>query len=168
MGTATRAMIGASLLAAALAAPAGAQTELDRFITRVNNHVVTSSDVRQVRLLGLVDDTSSDDAALRGLEDRLLLLDEIARPGAVPLPPSTDADLAARRAAWEAGAGGPAEAQRLLARSGMTEARLDAWLRDDLRIRAYLQRQFGALPEAARQTATADLLTRLRQRAGLK
>jgi hypothetical protein len=50
----------------------------------------------------------------------------------------------------------------------MTEAGLEAWFHDDLRVAAYLRRQFGTLSEAGRQTATDDLVARLRQRAGLK
>lgn len=154
-------------LAAVVAATAPAQTELDRIVARVNGHVITASDVRQASALKLVGG-DSDDAVLRALENRRLLLDEIARPGAVPIPPTTGADLAARRTAWEASLGGAAEAHRRLAAAGMTDAGLEAWLRDDLRVAAYLLRQFGTLPDAGRQTATDDLVARLRQRAGLK
>jgi hypothetical protein len=154
-------------LAGAMAVTTPAQTELDRVVVRVNGHVITSSDVRQARALTLVTG-DSDDTVLTSLEDRQLLLDEIARPGAVPIPPTTGADLAARRTTWEAALGGAAEARRRLDAAGMAEAGLDAWFRDDLRIAAYLQRMFGTLPEAGRQTATDDLVARLRQRAGLK
>jgi hypothetical protein len=154
-------------LAGAMAATAPAQTELDRIVARVNGHVITSSDVREARSLKLVSG-GSDDEVLKALEDRLLLLDEIARPGALPIPPTTGADLAARRTGWEASLGGAAEARKRLGAAGMGDASLDAWFRDDLRVTAYLQRMFGTLPEAGRQTAIDDLMARLRQRAGLK
>jgi hypothetical protein len=115
--------------------------------------------VRQARALRLVDDTSSDAAARRELENRWLVLAEIAR--AAPLPPATDADLAARRAEWQAGLGGRAGS------AAMSDAEVQGWLRDDLRIRAYLSRQFGMLPEADRGRARSEWLNRLRQRAEL-
>ena len=49
----------------------------------------------------------------------------------------------------------------------MTEEELESWHRDDLRIRAFLDRQFGGLDTAARASATAAWFTRLRQRADL-
>ena len=54
-----------------------------------------------------------------------------------------------------------------LARHGMSDADIQTWLRDDLRIRAYLKRQFGMLPDGDRDRATDDWLNRLRQRADL-
>ena len=147
-------------------APAEAQVELDRIVARVGARVVTQSDVSQARRLKLVDDTSSDAAVQRGLEDRLLTLDEVSR--AAPLAPGSEGDLAARRANWERSLGGEAAARALLEKSAMNDAALVAWFRDDLRIQAYLRRQFSAVPESERAKATADWLARLRQRAGLK
>jgi hypothetical protein len=149
------------------AAPASpVQAELDHIVGRVNDRIITQSDVRQARALRLVDDTSSDDATRASLENRLLILSEIARSAPVPTP--TPEDVAARRAAWERTVGGADRARQLLNESGMSENRLDAWFRDDGRVDAYLDRQFGSLPAAERSRATADWLARLRQRAGLK
>ena len=145
---------------------ARAQTELDRIVARVNNRIITQSDVRQARLLRLVDDTSSDEAARRCLEERVLALSEIAR--ASPLPPTTDGDLVDRRAGWEGRVGGPGRAADLLREAGMSEKALQLWLRDDLRIDAHLRRQFGSIPESDRSRAAAEWMSRLRQRAGLK
>jgi hypothetical protein len=50
----------------------------------------------------------------------------------------------------------------------MSEEDLQSWLRDDLRIRAYLRRQFGMLPEADRARATSEWIARLRQRADVR
>jgi hypothetical protein len=82
------------------------------------------------------------------------------------LPPTTDEDLSSRRRQWEARVGG--RNAELLNKAGMTEQGLSAWLADDLRIQAYLQRQFGTLPEAERARAISDWIARLRQRAGLR
>jgi hypothetical protein len=160
----TRVPLIAGLLVFVTAASVGAQVELDRILARVNGSVITRSDVRQARLLKLVADASSDDAAQRGLEDRILILGELSR--AAPLDPISDGDLAAHRGEWELSVGA-ANVTNLLAQNGMSESSLQGWLRDDLRVRAYLRRQFSALPDPDRARATADWLARLRQRAGL-
>ena len=143
---------------------ARAQAELDRIVARVNNRIITSSDVKQARLLQLVDDTSSDESTRRALEDRILILGDMTRLSG--LPPTTDEDLASRRRQWEARVGG--RGAELLNKAGMTDKGLSAWLSDDLRIQAYLQRQFGTLPEAERGPAADVWIARLRQRAGLR
>jgi hypothetical protein len=132
--------------------------ELDRILSRAGGRIVTQSDVRQARALKLVDDTSSDDAVRRALEDRWLILNEIGR--AAPIAPASEADLALRRDEWEAGGGRAAS-------PAMGESDLQNWLRDDLRIRAFLQRQFGSLPEGERARAREEWLARLRTRAEL-
>ena len=142
------------------------QAELDRIVARVNNRIITQSDVRQARMLQLVDDTGSDDATRRALENRILILGDLSRSSS--LPPTSGDDLAARHKQWESRVGGRSRGTQLLDEAGMTEKGLDAWLSDDLRIRAYLQRQFGALPEADRSRAAEDWIARLRQRAGLR
>ncbi|MCC7010396.1 MAG: hypothetical protein IT184_16425 [Acidobacteria bacterium] len=142
-----------------------AQVVLDRILTRINGQIVTQSDVDRARLLKLVDDPSSDATARKGLEDRILVLGEIAR-----LPPLavSEQDLAARRAEWEAAIGGPEAAAALQGRTAMSDGALRAWLRDDVRIGMYLARQFGQVSERDRANAVADWIGRLRQRAGVK
>jgi hypothetical protein len=159
---------GVGLLVLLLAIPVVVQTqaELDRIVARVNNRIITRSDVRQARMLQLVDDTSSDDSTRRALENRILVLNDLSRSAG--LPPTTGDELAARHRQWEARVGGRGRGTELLGEAGMTEKGLDAWLSDDLRIQAYLQRQFGALPEADRSRAAEDWIARLRQRAGLR
>jgi hypothetical protein len=152
------------LLGAAGARPA--QAELDHIVGRVNDRIITQSDVRQARMLRLVDDPSSDAATRVCLENRLLILGEIARSAPVATP--TPEDVAARREAWERAVGGRDRARLLLSQMGMSDGVLQAWFRDDGRVDAYLDRQFGSLPGAERSRATADWLARLRQRAGLK
>ena len=128
-----------------------AQAELDRIVSRVNSRIITQSDVRQARMLQLVEDTSSDEATRRALENRILILGDLSR--APSLQPTTGEYLTARHKQWEARVGGRSRGSALLGEAGMTEKGLDAWLSDDLRIHAYLQRQFGALPEADRSRA---------------
>ena len=147
-----------------VAATAAAQVQLDRIVSRVNGRVITESDVRQARALKLVDDVSSDGAAQRAVENRFLILGEMNR--SAPIAPPSDAEIAAHRASWTASLG--PDVAGLMARNGMSDNDLQAWFRDDLRIRAYLKRQFGMLPEGERGRATDDWLNRLRQRADLQ
>jgi hypothetical protein len=156
------------LLAAPAFAPVAlhAQTELDRIVTKINNRIITRGDIRQARLLQLVDDPSSDETTRRALENRILILGDLSRSSG--LPPTTSDELRARQKQWEARVGGSGRVAALLGEAGMTEKGLDAWFSDDLRINAYLQRQFGTLPETERSRATEDWLARLRQRAGLR
>jgi hypothetical protein len=155
----------AVMLTLAGAAPRGVQAELDRIVAQVNGAILTRSDVRQARLLKLVVDVSSDDAVQRALEDRLLMLGEVTR-APVNDPVSAEA-LAARRREWQ-DAVGPANVPALLRQAEMSESALDIWLRDDVRIRNYVARQFGSVADADRAKTTADWLARLRQRAGLR
>ena len=151
-----------------LASSAGlaAQVELDRILSRVNGKIITRSDVRQAQVLKLVDEVGSEASTQRALENRLLLLGELSR--VTSLPPATAGELEARRREWEASLGGGANAARQLSQTGMSAPELENWLRDDLRIQAYLRRQFGAIPDQDRSRAVADTLSRLRMRAGLE
>jgi len=122
-----------TLLASWLAVPAAStrQVELDRIVSRVGERIVTQSDVRQVRLLQLVEETSSDEATLRALESRLLVLHELGR--AAPVGPISPEELAERRAEWVSSVGGGAGVPDLLRRAGMAEADLydfDAFLQN--------------------------------------
>jgi len=164
MGILTR--VGLVTLAAVVATGAGRQTELDRIVSRVSNRIITAADVREARLLRLVADPSSDDSTRKALEDRILILADLAR--LPPLPAIVEADLTARRAEWESALGGGSKAADLLRQTAMSETTLQLWLRDDVRIRLHLERQFGSLPEPDRASATAEWISRLRQRAGLK
>lgn len=158
----------AAALAGVLGAigPVAAQTELDRIVARVNNRIITRSDIRQARLLQLVEDTSSDEATRRALENRILILSDMSR--STGLPPTTGDDLSRRRTQWDAKIGGSGRGRQLLGEAGMSEKGLDAWLGDDLRIQSYLDRQFGGIPEGDRRRAAAEWIDRLRLRAGLR
>jgi hypothetical protein len=155
-------------LASAVLAAAGvahAQVELDRIVSRVNNSIITRADIAQARALGLIADVSSDEAVQRALEDRLLVLSEIARANAIVV---SDADVEARRRAWETRVGGPQRAADLLGQAGMSDAELRMWMSNDARIQAYLKGQFSGVPDGERAKSTADWMSRLRLRAGIR
>jgi hypothetical protein len=124
------------------AAPVAGQTTVERILVRVDNDIVTALDVRQARLLKLVHvDADTEAAVADALVDRRLELAAVARYS--PPEPTPDA-LAARRREWEASLGAGVNVADLLSRAGMNEAGLTGWLRDDLRIQAYLDRRFAA------------------------
>ena len=137
-----RACLVAALAAAAvLIGPrANAQTLIDRVIVRINDDIITQSDVTQARLLRLTPpEAASDSAIVDALINRRLMLTEIAR---FPATEPTAAELAARRQEWQATLGPEANVADLLRRAGMTDALLDGWLRDDVRIQSHLARRF--------------------------
>ena len=148
-------------LLATLATSAAAQTLLDGVLLKFGDDIVTRSDVRQARLLKLVrPDGEADEAYVAALVDRKLMLAELKRsPPAEPSPEAIDA----RRGQWLAKIGSGTNVPDLLARAGMTDALLRGWLRDDLRLQAYLDDRF-----AGRTTDIAAWITTLRQRAGIK
>ena len=145
--------------AALLSAPVAAQQVLDRVILRFGSEIVTTLDVRQARLLKLVDVPSdTDDAYVTALVNRRLMLAEVRRS---PPPEPTAEAVEARYRDWSRGLGGdPADR---LARAGMTDAGLRAWLSDDIRLQGYLANRFGG-----RSADVASWLAVLRQRAGLQ
>jgi hypothetical protein len=146
-------------LVIALIATAPAQQVLDRVILRFGSEIVTSLDVRQARLLKLVDVPSdTDDAYVTALVNRRLMLSEVRRN---PPPEPAAESVEARYRDWSRGLGGdPADR---LARAGMTDAGLRAWLSDDIRLQGYLANRFGG-----RSADVASWLAVLRQRAGLQ
>ena len=138
-----RAWAAAAIAAAVLSgARADAQTLIDRIVVRVNNDIITLSDVSQARLLRLTPpEAASDSGIVEALVNRRLILAEIAK---FPASEPTAAELAARRQGWQTSLGPQANVAELLRRAGMTEALLDGWIRDDVRIQSYLDRRFLA------------------------
>lgn len=137
-----RARLAATLAAAAvlIGARANAQTLIDRVVVRVNDDIITQSDVTQARLLHLTPpEAVSDSAIVEALINRRLMLTEIAR---FPASEPTAAELAAHRQEWQAALGPQANVAELLRRAAMAGALLEGWLRDDIRIQAYLERRF--------------------------
>ena len=76
----------------------------------------------------------------RRLIDRWLVLHEVSR-FAPPEPAAAAMD--SQVAAIEARAGSPAALDAILGRGGFSRGRLAAWVRDDLRIAAYLDQRFA-------------------------
>jgi hypothetical protein len=131
----------AAVIVLSVTAAAAQQVKLEAILKRVNDDFVTLIDVRQARLLKLVDPvTGTDDDIAMRLVERKLELADVSR--AAPKDP-TDQAVLARRREWEATLGG-ANVTELLRRAGMSDAALETWLGDDLRIRAYVDQVFGA------------------------
>jgi hypothetical protein len=156
------------LLAALSGAGAGhaaaIQTPIDGVLARVGGDIVTMSDVRQARLLKLIEPaTDSDQAYVDALINRRLMLADLRRNP--PPEPSTEA-IEAKQQEWTARLGAGANVPDLLRRAGMSDAGLRGWLRDDLRLQTYLDERFGT--SSNRPAALAAWVGMLRQRAGLR
>ena len=121
---------------------------VDRVLAVVNGHLITLSDVRRVADLGLIaagGGGDPTDAVLSQLIDRRLVLEEVERYA--PAEPDA-ATVAARIAAVQRQAGGPAAFDAHLAVLGVDAAWLEQWVRDDLRIHAYIEQRFAGAMEA--------------------
>jgi len=121
-----------------------AQELLDRTLALVGGQPITLSDARAAIALGLVGAGGSADpiaGVTAQLVDRELILREVQRY-APPTPPDTaiDARLDEVRARYP----DRDALARVLNAHGLTEARLRAWLRDDLRTQAYLSQRFAS------------------------
>lgn len=143
-------VLAAVATGAVLAAPAnaaaqgsGAEALLDRTLAVVGGQPITASDVALATRLGLIarEGPGDDPRPLARLIDRALMLHEVARFA----PPEPDpAAVAARVAAVRAQAGSPADLQSTLDRAGVSIAHVESWVRDDLRIAAYLEQRFAS------------------------
>jgi hypothetical protein len=155
------AAIGLVLVAPVLRAQ---QVELDRTLERVYDSVVTTSDVRQVRLLRLADGGADTDAAAQTtIENRLLIMRELSR-GSVPEPAADR--IAEKREAWRRTLPPSTDVPALLARAGMSGQALDGWFRDELKIEAYLADRFP-LTDPRRAERISAWINDLRRRANL-
>jgi hypothetical protein len=136
---------------------------IDRVLAVVAGQLITLTDVTAARDLGLQSPDNADDpvrAILSKLIDRELVLAEVDRYA----PPEPTADAIDReveriRARFNS-ADGLAAA---LARSGIDEKHLRETVRQDLRIRAYLDQRFASALER-RQALMDDWMTGLRRR----
>lgn len=158
--------LGAVVVMLAAAGGLSAQVEIDRILQRVGDQVITQLDVRRARLLKLVPAAETTDADIqRELENHWLMVAEVARFN--PAAPD-EAALAGERDRWRAQFDTAEDMAALLVRAGSTDAELDAWFADVLRIRAYLANRFGMVPAEDRQAAIDDWVQGLRARAGLR
>jgi hypothetical protein len=136
---------------------------IDRVLAVAAGQVIVLTDVTAARDLGLQSADQGSDvirAILAKLIDRALMLAEVDRYGPPePAPEAIDQALAAVRARFpdrEAFAAA-------LARSGIDEQHLRETLRQDLRIRAYLDQRFSS-SDPRRQTLLDEWLASLRRR----
>jgi hypothetical protein len=137
-----------------------AQVLLDRVLFKFGTEIVTLLDVRQARMLKLVDATQeTDQAYVEALVNRRLMLSEVRRTAS---PEPGDQAVDARYAEWQRRLGAT-DVRALLVQAGMSEAGSRAWIRDDVRLQTYLNVRF-----AGRQTDLANWIVTLRQRAGIR
>jgi hypothetical protein len=130
------------VLLAVLGVAARQDTLVERTVAVVGGTAITLSDVQTALALGLIVAVGPDADAegVVRLVERWLILHEVSR-FAPPEPAQSDVD--ARLAAVSARAGSPEALAALLTRGGFTPGRLAAWVRDDLRIAAYLDQRFA-------------------------
>jgi hypothetical protein len=145
-----------------LACVVSAET-IDRVLAVVTGQLITLSDVTAARDLGLQSADGNPDpirAVLVKLIDRELVLAEVDRY-APPEPPTDAVDREVQRVRDRF----PSQAalDAVLARSGIDQQHLRETLRDDLRIRAYLDQRFATAADR-RQALVEEWIAGLRRR----
>ncbi len=125
---------------------------VDRLLAVVNGDVVTRSDVRAARQLRLLPGvaTIDDEALVTQLIERRLIVAELARYA--PAEPTAE-QMTSRRQSWASTLPAGTNVPAALGGVGMRETTLMAWLRDDLRIAAYLDQRFTAAAQPTREQA---------------
>jgi hypothetical protein len=161
-----RLQIGAWIIVAALGATVPRAETIDRVLAVVAGQLITLTDVTAAIDLGLQSTDGAADpvrAVLSKLIDRELVLAEVERYA--PAEPTTDAvnrDLQRVRQRFAS----TADFDAALARSGIDEQHLREALRQDLRMRAYLDQRFSATADR-RPNAVDEWMTSLRRRGGV-
>ena len=139
---------------------------IDRVLAVVAGQLITLSDVTGAIDLGLQSADGASDpvrAVLTKLIDRELVLAEVDRYA----PPEPTSEAVDRRIAARAAAVPVARRLRAaLARSGVDDTHLRETLRQDLRMRAYLDQRFNAASDR-RVNAINDWMAGLRRRGGV-
>jgi len=158
--------IGAGLLAAALSSGAARAETIDRVLAVVSGQLIMLSDVTAATDLGLQSPATAADpvrAVLDKLIDRELVLAEVDRYApAEPTAEAVDREVERVRQRFPA----PAAFEAALARSGIDERHLRETLRQDLRMRAYLDQRFSASRDQ-RVNSVNDWMAGLRRRGGV-
>jgi len=130
----------------ATAVPAMAQDQIiDRVLATVDGHVITLSDVRAVRALGLVrvpEGNTSPRPILDALVDRVLVLEEVER-----YQPAEPEAAAIDRGVAEIRSTHAASYDTALVNSGLDESFVRQWVRNSLRIEGYLGQRFAGVLE---------------------
>jgi len=166
---AVRTVIGVAVLALVFAPvltrSAQADEVIDRVLAVVAGDLIMQSDLRAARELALVTTDAAADpdrAILSQLIDRARILDEVERYA--PPEPSPDAIERAFRAVRARFTSDDAFAAAL-ARVGFDEKQLRAILRQNLRIRAYLDQRFASETPERGEAIIAAWVAGLRSRA---
>ncbi len=133
---------------------------VERTLAIVGGQALTLSDVQTARALKLVDPADDFDAATERLVERALVLREVDRYA----PPEPDGAAIQQQLDRVRGQMTKDEFDRVLAAGGFTEARLRSWIRDDLRIAAYLNQRFASAGPQSRADLVADWVAGLRRR----
>ena len=140
--------------------PAAVSQELvERTLAIVGGTAITLSDVRTAMALNLID-TDEVAVATEGLVQRALILREVERYA----PPEPEAAQVERRLNEIRQRVDAKRVAVILKEGGFSESRLRAWLRDDLRIAAYLNQRFAADGPERRQALIEDWVADLRRR----
>ena len=139
---------------------------IDRVLAVVAGQLITLTDVTAAVDLGLQTPDGAADpvrAVLTKLIDRRLVLAEVDRYA--PAEPTTEA-VSAEISRVRQRFASAADFDAALARSGIDEAHLRETLRQDLRMRAYLDQRFSASADR-RSGAVAEWTASLRRRGGV-
>jgi hypothetical protein len=156
--------IGLTLFSGVLVtAPARAET-IDRVLAVVAGRIIMLTDVTAARDLRLETSDAATDpirALLSKLIDRELILAEVERYA--PPEPTVEA-IERELAGVHARFASPQELADALARSGIDGSHLRETLRQNLRIRAYMEQRFTSAAER-RQELIAEWVAGLRRRA---
>ena len=139
---------------------------IDRVLAVVAGQLITLTDVTAAADLGLQTSDGAADpvrAVLNKLIDRELVLAEVDRYA--PAEPTTEA-VSAEIVRVRQRFASAADFDLALARSGIDEPHLRETLRQDLRIRAYLDQRFSATADR-RPNAVDEWMTSLRRRGGV-
>ena len=150
------------LVASGVANQTVAAETIDRVLAVVAGQVILLTDVSAARELGLQPVQGSDPvrAVLSKLIDRQLMLVEVDRYSP-PEPTAASIDQAAAEVRARFATGEAYEAE--LARCGIDEQHLRETLRQDLRIRAYLEQRFPAA-DPRRESLIEEWVASLRRR----
>ncbi len=128
----------------AVQSPAQQSNVIDRILAVVSGGLILQSDVTAALKLALVAVPAEGDriqGALDRLIERRLMLIEVDRYGP-PEPTGAEVDAAVGEIDKRIGSGATLDA--ILRETGFTVDQLRIYVRDDLRIRAYLQQRFGS------------------------
>jgi peptidyl-prolyl cis-trans isomerase SurA len=139
-------VLGSLAVLGILLSPSPARAEvIDRVLAVINDQIITLSDANAALRLALIPPEVSDDpirAVMQRLIDRRLMLIEVERYAPPEPPPAAiDEQVAAIRARFK----DALEFETVLTRYGMSQEELRRFIRDSLRIDAYLQQRFTAV-----------------------